>query len=204
MSFKEIEDEILPVLVLQFPRAFFPRGKSCRPLRIGIGDELDAALPVGIDRKRLRVYLGFYTKLTWYLRELTPGATRIDLNGAPAGTVSEEDALNARRILEDRWNRNQQPVQPRNYLNPALTAPRAVPEPIERSMQICGDLLIEAAPQPEPVPEPSQPAVEPDAITLNGTAAEAKKIAASANLAAALAAKKAADAKRKAQIGKHR
>jgi ProP effector len=201
MSFKEIEDEILPVLVLQFPRAFFPRGKSCRPLRIGIGDELEAALPDGIDRKKLRNYLGFYTKLTRYLRELTPGATRIDLNGAPAGTVSEEEALNARRILEDRWTRTQRAVQPpkaiepRNYLHAAvvnaLTALPAAPAPIE----------IEVALEPEAAP--AEAIIATDARTLNGVAAEAKKIA-TANLAAALASKKAADAKRKAQIGKHR
>jgi ProP effector len=203
LNLKELEDEILPVLILNFPRAFFARGKSCRPLRCGVYDDLDGALPPEVDRKKLRSYLAAYTRFNRYLRELVPGATRIGLNGEPAGVVSEQEAAQAREALERRLSQQpvkpvkQQPAEPPkpsetvetvNWLNApvmnALIALQAEPAPIE----------IDAV--PEPAPEPPKAAAEPDAA-INGASEEAKKIA-SANLADALAAKKAAVAKRNA------
>jgi sRNA-binding protein len=79
----ELENELLPVLVNLFRRAFFARGKTCRPLRIGIHDDLDAALPPEIDRAKLRKYLAYYTTGSRYLREIQPGVVRVDLHGMP-------------------------------------------------------------------------------------------------------------------------
>ncbi len=90
-----LEAEMLPVLVKTFPKAFFAHGRNRRPLRVGIFEELNAALPPEIDRQRLRPYLGIYTRQPSYLRELTPGAIRIDLSGCPAGRVSAKEAASA-------------------------------------------------------------------------------------------------------------
>ena len=95
-----LEDEMLPILVKAFPKAFFPRGRSCLPLRIGIFEALDAALSPEIDRSRLKLFLGIYTKQPRYLRELIKGAVRIDLNGSPAGRVSAKQAMSAAARLQ--------------------------------------------------------------------------------------------------------
>jgi hypothetical protein len=46
---------LLPVLVKAFPKALFPDGLSCRPLRVGIFGDLDAVLPREIDRAGLKL-----------------------------------------------------------------------------------------------------------------------------------------------------
>jgi ProQ/FINO family len=100
MDLDSLEAQMLPVLVKAFPKAFFSRGLSCRPLRVGIFGDLDAVLPREIDRLRLKHYLGIYTKQPAYLRELTEGAARIDLNGRQAGRVSAKEAASAAARLQ--------------------------------------------------------------------------------------------------------
>jgi sRNA-binding protein len=95
-----LEDEMLLLLVNTFPKAFFPLGRNCRPLRVGLFDELDAGLPPEIDRIRLRLFLSIYTRQPRYLQALVPGAARIDLNGNPAGRVSANEAASAKRRLQ--------------------------------------------------------------------------------------------------------
>jgi sRNA-binding protein len=91
---------MLPLLVKAFPKTFFPRGLSCRPLRVGIFGDLDAVLPGEIDRRRLKHYLGIYTAQPGYLLELKEGATRIDLNGRQAGRVGAKEAASAAARLQ--------------------------------------------------------------------------------------------------------
>ena len=100
LKMQGLEAEMLPVFVKSFPRAFFPSGLGCRPLRIGIFEDLDAALPLEIDRARLKAYLGLYTGQPGYLRELKPGAIRIGLNGRVAGRVSPKEAASAAARLQ--------------------------------------------------------------------------------------------------------
>jgi sRNA-binding protein len=91
---------MLHILAKTFPRAFFPSGRSCRPLRVGIFEDLDPVLPLEIDRARLKLCLGYYTGRHSYLRELKPGAIRIGLHGRPAGRVSPKEAANAATRLQ--------------------------------------------------------------------------------------------------------
>ncbi len=100
LKIEGLEAEMLPILVKSFPRAFFPSGRSCRPLRVGIFDDLTAALPPEIDRARLKLYLGLYTAQPRYLCELKPGAIRIGLNGCAAGRVSTKQAESAAARLQ--------------------------------------------------------------------------------------------------------
>jgi sRNA-binding protein len=100
-SLQGLEAGMLPVLVTAFPKSFFPMGRSCRPLRVGIFDDLVGVLPPEIDRLKLRLYLGIYTRQARYLRELTAGAARIDLNGGPAGSVSAKEAASAAARLHE-------------------------------------------------------------------------------------------------------
>jgi sRNA-binding protein len=91
LKMEGLEAGILPVLVKCFPRAFFPSGRVCRPLRIGIFEDLNAVLPLEIDRAELKACLGLYTGQPGYLRELKPGAIRIGLNGRATGRVSPRE-----------------------------------------------------------------------------------------------------------------
>jgi ProQ/FINO family len=100
LKIEGLEAEILPILVKTFPRAFFPAGPRRRPLRVGIFDDLNAALPPEIDRARLKLFLGLYTSQPSYLRELKPGAIRIGLNGCTAGRVSPKESASAAARLQ--------------------------------------------------------------------------------------------------------
>jgi sRNA-binding protein len=91
---------MLHILVKTFPSAFIPSGRSCRPLRVGIFEDLDPVLPPEIDRARLKLCLGLYTGQPSYLRELKPGAIRIGLHGRPAGRVSPKEAASAAARLQ--------------------------------------------------------------------------------------------------------
>jgi hypothetical protein len=100
LKMEGLEAGILPVLVKCFPRAFFPSGRVCRPLRIGIFEDLNAVLPLEIDRAELKACLGLYTGQPGYLRELKPGAIRVGLNGRATGRVSPKEAASAAARLQ--------------------------------------------------------------------------------------------------------
>jgi ProP effector len=129
-SLQCLEADMLPVLVMAFPKAFFPIGRSCRPLRAGIFEDLNAALPPEIDRLRLSHYLGIYTRQPRYLRELTRGAARIDLNGKPAGRVSANEAASAAARIQELHLKPQRPAPVASFSTSArLTAPPTVTTP---------------------------------------------------------------------------
>jgi sRNA-binding protein len=88
------------LLILAFPRAFFPFGQNCRPLRVGIFDDLNGVLPPEVDRAGLKLYLRLYTGQPGYLRELKPGAIRIGLDGRRSGRVSSKEAASAAARLQ--------------------------------------------------------------------------------------------------------
>lgn len=82
--------------VSKYPRAFMP-GQP-QPLKIGIHEDLLAA--EGGDQKKIRRALAGYVKLPRYLRCLKAGAVRLNLEGANAGFVTEQEAEFARNQLE--------------------------------------------------------------------------------------------------------
>jgi sRNA-binding protein len=68
-----------------------------RPLAVGLDSDLRA---IGImSDERTRAALERYTTRPAYLRCLTPGAKRIDLNGRVRGTVNRGEAFSAARRL---------------------------------------------------------------------------------------------------------
>ncbi len=82
------------LLVERFPLAFAPKRAPKRPLKIGIFIDILAAAP-DIERWKVSLALKDYCSGPKYLMACTPHAPRIDLTGAPAGTVSEEHAKHA-------------------------------------------------------------------------------------------------------------
>src|SRR5512144_1769984 len=65
---------------------FFPPGAAVQPLKIGIADDLCAALPPGLTPGQIRRFLGWYVNRPAYLKALARGAGRIDLTGAVVDT----------------------------------------------------------------------------------------------------------------------
>src|SRR5215475_12644254 len=75
-----------------------PRGRR-RPLKLGIREDVLAALDGAIPAGKVSAALRWYVSSPEYQRRLVHGAWRVDLNGRPAGTVSQEDEAHARAQL---------------------------------------------------------------------------------------------------------
>ena len=98
MSIKD-RYEVLALLCARFPKTFFAYQRRRRPLKIGIHRELEAVLGETVERKLLHRAIRTYVVNYGYLQSQTAGAERIDLDGKPAGVVTEEEAENAKRTL---------------------------------------------------------------------------------------------------------
>jgi ProP effector len=86
-------DAVLDLLCELFPKAFVRHEARRRPLKIGIRDDLLAALDGAVTPAELSRALGFYCGNKVYRSRLHVGATRIDLSGQPSGIVSQEHAV---------------------------------------------------------------------------------------------------------------
>ncbi|ELQ6863874.1 hypothetical protein QRG94_005044 [Salmonella enterica] len=75
-----------------------------RPVKIGIIRDVEAFInenpDCGLSLHDCRCVLSWVTHGLPYLRLFSPGAIRYDLNGLPAGSVSERDILHARQTTE--------------------------------------------------------------------------------------------------------
>jgi sRNA-binding protein len=78
-------------LIELFPACFTPADHERKPLAIGIRDRLFERA-TGLSKTMMRKALAGYADSTGYLRALTEGAIRIDLDGNPAGIVTPEQA----------------------------------------------------------------------------------------------------------------
>ena len=137
ISRKDI-DAAIELLCERFSRAFFQFERRRVPLKIGIHDDIVAILGDAIDHQLLGLALKFYTGNLFYRRAQKEGVSRIDLNGDPAGTVSEADALSAARDVASR-------VAALKTRKRATTTPQATPD----------------QPSPTPAPETSAPSPPP-------------------------------------------
>jgi ProP effector len=95
----QIAAVVIELLAEQFPKCFAVYEQRRRPLKIGIYNELLAALDGAVTKRELHTALGVYTSNPAYLRALVAGAVRIDLNGVPAGTVTQDEAEHAKQRL---------------------------------------------------------------------------------------------------------
>ena len=86
---------LIAALAEKFPAAFQIDENRRRPLRIGIGGDL-------MDDNQIAAALTAYATSPGYLRACQPGAIRINLDGLPAGELTEPQANFARRQLEGR------------------------------------------------------------------------------------------------------
>jgi len=78
-----------------FPRAF---ALDRPPLKIGVYHDLAERAPA-ITAKEVKEALRFHCGSPTYLYGLTVGAIRLDLDGSPAGTVTADEAANAKAMI---------------------------------------------------------------------------------------------------------
>ncbi|MEW6678256.1 MAG: ProQ/FinO family protein [Pseudomonadota bacterium] len=87
--------------LLERLQAEFAVFRDYKPLAIGIHKQLMERLP-DLDKNKMRVALHSHTASTRYLKALTEGAPRLDLDGQPAGEVTAEQQSVAVQTLRDR------------------------------------------------------------------------------------------------------
>jgi ProP effector len=83
----------------------YPVLREVQPLAIGIDKQLIAQQPE-INRKALRIALGIHTNSIRYLKAMKKASNRFDLEGKPAGDVTEEQRAHASAMLEERLKKD--------------------------------------------------------------------------------------------------
>ncbi|MFC6673583.1 ProQ/FINO family protein [Marinobacterium aestuariivivens] len=85
------------LLMDTYPKTFSRH--QVRPLKIGIQEDLLADDKV--SKNKIKRALASYVRSLAYYRSLQAGAARIDLQGQPAGQVTEEEAEHAKGKLKE-------------------------------------------------------------------------------------------------------
>src|SRR5262249_8236614 len=102
----------LAILCERFPACFAPAKQGHRwPLKIGINKDIVAAAP-GLSPVEIGRALAFYCNGRSYRQSMVAGRARIDLTGAQAGVVTEDEAAYALQLLPKRRIKQTRPVQP--------------------------------------------------------------------------------------------
>ena len=94
-------DAAIALLAETWPLCFAMYEVRRRPLKIGIRDDILAALNGAVTVDELSAALRRYTGNRHYLRALAfpAGAARVDLDGNPCGEVTKEQAAGAAALL---------------------------------------------------------------------------------------------------------
>jgi sRNA-binding protein len=92
-------DDVIALLAERYPKTFFVFQGRRRPLKIGIGRELVVALGDSVAPGLLGRALGRYCRNIGYLGSQKAGVGRLDLNGEVCGTITADEAANARRSI---------------------------------------------------------------------------------------------------------
>jgi ProP effector len=90
---------VISLLAEKWPCCFSIPESRRRPLKLGIREDVLAALGGAIPAGKVSAALRWYVSSPEHQRRLVHGAWRVDLNGRPAGTVSQEDEAHARALL---------------------------------------------------------------------------------------------------------
>jgi ProP effector len=79
--------------------------RNYSPLAIGIDKQLFAELPE-LSKKSLRLAMRSHTMATRYLKEMEKAAHRLNLDGTPAGEVTDENRQHATELLKERFKKH--------------------------------------------------------------------------------------------------
>jgi ProP effector len=78
--------------------------RNFSPLAIGIDKQLFAELPE-LSKKSLRLAMRSHTMATRYLKEMEKATHRLNLDGTPAGEVTDENRQHATELLKERFKK---------------------------------------------------------------------------------------------------
>lgn len=142
------EKKIREFLVARFPNCFAPRGQGPkRPLKLGIARDLKVGARE-LSLYDVRQFLRDYCQGRRYLESLVAGAERVDLDGKPAGTVSQEEAAHAVAKLRAQKRNNERNAAIRRLLEachkirPGTINATAIPDEVI-SLSVRADALRE-------------------------------------------------------------
>jgi len=93
-----------PRALLKDLQARFDVFRNHSPLAIGIDKQVQAQMP-DLEKKALRLAMRNHTISTRYLKEMEKAATRLNLDGTPAGEVTEENRRHASELLRERFKK---------------------------------------------------------------------------------------------------
>ncbi|HEY5762165.1 MAG TPA: ProQ/FINO family protein [Rhodocyclaceae bacterium] len=94
-------------VVLQTLRESFPAFASFQPLAIGIHEAVNARLP-DLVAAELKTALRIHTKSTRYLKSMATAKHRVDLDGNPAGDITDEQRAHAAELLKERFRKDRE------------------------------------------------------------------------------------------------
>jgi sRNA-binding protein len=89
-----------------YPACFAVFQERRKPLKVGVRDDVIAALNGAITDKEVSLALRWYCGDSGYLKACTEGTERIGLDGKASGQVTREEADNARARLAQRRQAN--------------------------------------------------------------------------------------------------
>lgn len=78
--------------------------RNFSPLAIGVDKQVFAELPE-VSKKSLRLAMRSHTISTRYLKEMEKGTLRLNLDGTPAGEVTDENRQHAAEQLRERFKK---------------------------------------------------------------------------------------------------
>jgi ProP effector len=78
--------------------------RNFSPLAIGIDKQVFAQLP-DVSKKSLRMAMRSHTNTTRYRKEMEKGSMRLNLDGSPAGEVTDENRQHAAEQLKERFKK---------------------------------------------------------------------------------------------------
>ena len=93
---------IEPRAMLKRLQSESPAFRDCKPLALKIDSSILARFS-DFDRKNLRIALRMHTASTKYLKAVERGTERFDLDGKPAGEVTQEQREHAATLLKERF-----------------------------------------------------------------------------------------------------
>jgi ProP effector len=91
-------------VLLKDLHARFDVFRNHSPLAIGIDKQVFAQMPE-VEKKALRLAMRSHTISTRYLKEMEKGTVRLNLDGTPAGEVTDENRQHAAELLRERFKK---------------------------------------------------------------------------------------------------
>jgi ProP effector len=116
-------------IVDRFPKAFNP--ENPRPLKIGISTDMAAT---GIPGNEITHFLGYWCRSWQYFQAMTEGGERVDLQGNPAGMVTDAErefaiATLPLKLKQDEERRQARKQQAKQQQQAKVVKPTAPPDP---------------------------------------------------------------------------